>query len=187
MDRGALEREDEQRVHTKDKQINELSDMVKELLREQQELKNQLDNTGGRPARTGMRKNQVGGLNKRASERVPRKPVANHMSREHIMGPAANKDLELENPRHYLNKPLSNKPMNDGDPKINQRLTAERTKMLDKRRKEQQDKEKEKLDAIETKIENARRRLEEKKKIKSQHAKETVKRRTAPAGHQQHH
>jgi len=42
------------------------------------------------------------------------------------------------------------------------------------------------LDAIETKIENARRRLEEKKKIKSQHAKDTVKRRTAPAG-QTHH
>ena len=40
------------------------------------------------------------------------------------------------------------------------------------------------MDAIETKIENARRRLEEKKKIKSQHAKDTVKRRTAPAGGQ---
>ena len=59
--------------------------------------------------------------------------------------------------------------------------------MLDKRRKDQQEKEKEKLDAIETKIENARRRLEEKKKIRSEHAKNTVKRRTAPAGHQQHH
>jgi len=57
MDRDALERDEQQRVHTKDKQINELSDMVKELLREQQELKIQLDNTGGRPARTGMRKN----------------------------------------------------------------------------------------------------------------------------------
>ena len=114
--------------------------MVKELLREQQELKIQLDNTGGRPQRTGMRKNQVGGLNKRASERVPRKLVAhntNQMSREHIIGPSANKDLEHENPRHYLNKPLSNKPMNDGDPKQNQRQTAERTKMLDKRRKDQ--------------------------------------------------
>ena len=122
MDRDALERDEQQRVHTKDKQINELSDMVKELLREQQELKIQLDNTGGRPARTGMRKNQAGGLNKRASERVPRKPIShntNSMSREHIIGPANNKDLELDNPRHYLNKPLSNKPMNDGDPKIN--------------------------------------------------------------------
>ena len=39
MDRDALERDEQQRVHTKDKQINELSDMVKELLREQQELK----------------------------------------------------------------------------------------------------------------------------------------------------
>jgi len=38
---------------------------------------------------------------------------------------------------------------------------------LDKRRKEQQEKEKSKLDAIEAKIENARKRLEEKKKIKS--------------------
>jgi len=57
MDRDALERDEQQRVHTKDKQINELSDMVKELLREQQELKIQLDGTGGRPARTGMRKN----------------------------------------------------------------------------------------------------------------------------------
>ena len=54
--------------------------------------------------------------------------------------------------------------------------------MVELRRKHQQDKEKEKLDAIENKIENARKRLEEKKKIKSENAKNTVKRRTAPAG-----
>ena len=48
--------------------------------------------------------------------------------------------------------------------------------MLDQRRKIQQDKEKQKLDAIEAKIENARKRLEEKKKVKSQNAKNTVKR-----------
>ena len=59
--------------------------------------------------------------------------------------------------------------------------------MVELRRKHQQDKEKEKLDAIENKIENARKRLEEKKKIKSENAKNTVKRRTAPAGGQQHH
>jgi len=41
------------------------------------------------------------------------------------------------------------------------------------------------LDAIEAKIENARKRLEEKKKIKSQNAKNTVKRRTAPASNSQ--
>ena len=68
-----------------------------------------------------MRKNQVGGLNKRASERVPRKPAAlngNQMSKEHIIGPAPNKDLDFDNPRNFLNKPLSNKPY-DGDPKVN--------------------------------------------------------------------
>ena len=53
--------------------------------------------------------------------------------------------------------------------------------MLDRRRKEVQDKEQSKLDAIEAKIENARKRLEEKKKIKSDHAKNTLKRRTAPS------
>lgn len=94
-----------------------------------------------------------------------------------------NKDLDLENPRHFINKPLSNKP-GQGDPATNQRLIADRNKMLEKRRKDQQEKEKERLDAIEAKIENARRRLEEKKKIRSEHAKNTVKRRTAPAGHQ---
>lgn len=41
------------------------------------------------------------------------------------------------------------------------------------------------MDAIEAKIENARKRLEEKKKIKSQAAKATVKRRTAPASNSQ--
>ena len=54
--------------------------------------------------------------------------------------------------------------------------------MVEYRRKLQQDKEKEKLSAIENKIENARKRTEEKKKIKSENAKNTVKRRTAPAG-----
>ena len=34
MDREALEREEQLRIQSKDKQINELSDMVKELLRE---------------------------------------------------------------------------------------------------------------------------------------------------------
>lgn len=55
------------------------------------------------------------------------------------------------------------------------------------RRKLQQDREKERLDAIENKIENARRRLEEKKKIKSENAKNTVKRRTANSGYQKAH
>lgn len=63
-------------------------------------------------------------------------------------------------------------------------MNAERKKIVELRRKQQQDKEKERLDAIENKIENARRRLEEKKKIKSEHARNTVKRRTAPAGGQ---
>lgn len=57
--------------------------------------------------------------------------------------------------------------------------------MLDHKRKAQQEKEQMKLDAIEAKIENARKRLEEKKKVKSQNAKNTVKRRTAPASNSQ--
>lgn len=87
----------------------------------------------------------------------------------------------MDNPRNLINKPLSNKP-NEGDPKSNMKMIAERKKLVEYRRKVQQDKEKERLDAIENKIENARKRLEEKKKIKSENAKNTVKRRTAPAG-----
>lgn len=85
------------------------------------------------------------------------------------------KDKKEGNPRAYLDIPLSNKP-NEGDPKNNIKKTQQKNKMLDQRRKIQQEKERQKLDAIEAKIENARKRLEEKKKIKSTNAKNTVKR-----------
>lgn len=95
-------------------------------------------------------------------------------------------DLDLENPRHFVEKQISNKP-NDGDPKTNIKMNAERKKMMELRRKHQQDKEKERLDAIENKIERARKRLEEKNKKTSENAKNTrptMKRRTAPASGQ---
>lgn len=69
MDSDFLKREDVQRVGQKDKQINELSDMVKELMKEQKELRQQLDDQANQKQHMPPRK---GGLNKRAAERVPR-------------------------------------------------------------------------------------------------------------------
>lgn len=46
--------------------------------------------------------------------------------------------------------------------------------MLEKRRREKQDKDAEKISAIEQKIENARKRLDEQNKIKSQKAKNVI-------------
>jgi len=96
-----------------------------------------------------------------------------------------NNDIDFDNPRNHLNVGLSGKP-NAGDPRSNIKLHTDKKKIGEMRRKQQQDREKERLDAIENKIENARRRLEEKKKIKSENAKNTVKRRTATSGVQAH-
>jgi len=170
----------------KDQQINELSDMVKELLREQQELKEQLNRKeDDKKPPIGSRKAQLGGLNKKSSERVPRQggSLVNR-AEYHFNGPSS-RDRESENPRAFLNLPLQVKP-GEGDPKSNIQQQKVRQTNLEKRRKEQQEKEKSKLDAIEAKIENARKRLEEKKKIKSQIAKNTIKqpRKNQPNGAQ---
>ena len=68
----------------------------------------------------------------------------------------------------------------DGDPKSNIKQTQLRKNLADKRRKDQQEKEKAKLDEIEAKIENARKRFEEKKKVKSQNAKNVMRKKTTP-------
>lgn len=52
--------------------------------------------------------------------------------------------------------------------------------MIEQKRKEVQYEQQDRLDAIEIKIENARRRLEEKKKVRSENARNIIKRRTAP-------
>ena len=59
----------------KDQQINELSEMVKELLKEQQYLKDQIITNKQQPKKAGGP--QSHGLNKKASERVPRKNIVN--------------------------------------------------------------------------------------------------------------
>lgn len=59
--------------------------------------------------------------------------------------------------------------------------------MIEKKRKENQGEQQDRLDAIEIKIENARRRLLEKKKIRSENARNTIKRRTAPTQNLPHH
>ena len=57
--------------------------------------------------------------------------------------------------------------------------------MLEKKRKADQEKEKQRLDAIEMKIENARKRLEQQKKVKSQNAKNTLKKKGTPVSYSQ--
>lgn len=160
--------------------------MVKELLKEQKELKYQLDATTQSNQRSQKRPNIYGGPNKKASERVPRQINSNQVQKDPFAGLNLNNDIDLDNPRNHLNVGLSGKP-NHGNPKNNIKLLEDKKKMVEARRKQQQDREKEKLDAIENKIENARRRLEEKKKIKSENAKNIVKRRTATSGVQKAH
>lgn len=104
----------------KDQQINELSDMVKELLREQAELKEQLNNSKdpkkGRAPMT--KKSSLSGLNKKSSERVPRSSANSNMQREQqIKGPSS-RERDSENPRGFLKLPLQVKP-GEGNPKSN--------------------------------------------------------------------
>lgn len=97
----------------KDQQINELSDMVKELMKEQQELKQQLikrDQLPGLPKPKGLKANT--GLNKKSSERVPRKGP----EYQHVMAP---EDVEQKNPRDFLDIPLQVKPGEKVNPKEN--------------------------------------------------------------------
>lgn len=158
--------------------------MVKELLREQQDLKEQLNGqhpskSQRPPAGPAARKGPQGSLNKKSSERVPRQQPRDY----HLRGPPS-RDKKA-NPREALNVPLQVKP-GEGDPKSNLKQVLSRQTHLERRRKEQQEKEKSKLDAIEAKIENARKRLEEKKKLKSQNAKNALKAKKGP-GHNYRH
>lgn len=136
--------------------------MVKELLREQQELKEQLAITknGGKLVKPpiSFQKKPVQTLNKKSSERVPR--GSGMVERDqYIKGPAS-RDRDSENPRAFLNLPLQVKP-GEGNPKQNIKQTQSRQKQLDKKRKIQQEAEQKQLEVIEAKIEQARRRLEE--------------------------
>jgi hypothetical protein len=103
-------------VHSyKDQQINELSDMVKELMKEQQELKQQLnrkDHLPGLPRPKTLKPNA--GLNKKSSERVPRKETGSDY--QHVM---ALEDNEQKNPRDFLDIPLQVKPGERVNPKDN--------------------------------------------------------------------
>jgi hypothetical protein len=87
-------------------------------------------------------------------------------------GPSS-RDHDRKNPRNELNLGLQLKP-GEGNPKANIKQSHQRKANLEKRRKEKQEQEQSKLDRIEAKIENARKRLEEKKKLKSQNAKNTI-------------
>jgi hypothetical protein len=49
-------------------------------------------------------------------------------------------ESDHENPRKFLNIPLTNKP-GDGDPRKNIKQTKDKNKMLVQRRKQQQEKE----------------------------------------------
>lgn len=77
-----------------------------------------------------------------------------------------------------MNLPLQVKPGTNVNPKSNAKQYQVRKQLLDKKRKEKQDHDQNKIDRIEAKIENARKRLEEKKKIKSNNAKNVVKSRS---------
>lgn len=145
----------------KDQQINELSDMVKELLREQQELKEQL-NKQSSSSSTRLPKSKVAqatGLQKKASERVPRQDL-----KLNVMHSA---NADKQNPREVLNVPLQLKPGEKVDPKDNFKQDKTRQNLLERRRKEKQEEDAHKISAIDQKIENARKRLEEQKKMKS--------------------
>ena len=123
-----------------------------------------------------LRKNTTHSLNKKASERVPRQNPLNS---------SQNKDLSLKKEesqshnREMVQAGMMPKP-GDGDPKSNIKQTQIRKNLAEKRRKDQQEKEKAKLDEIEAKIENARKRFEEKKKVKSQNAKNVMRKKTTP-------
>ena len=103
----------------KDQQINELSEMVKELLREQQELKEQLANSkiGGKiKPPISFQKKPMQTLNKKSSERVPR--GSGMVDRDQYIKGQASRDRDSENPRAFLNLPLQVKP-GEGNPKQN--------------------------------------------------------------------
>jgi hypothetical protein len=156
--------------------------MVKELLREQHELKEQLngqENQTKKPVRGVRAASKPGGLYKKASERVPRQDLRLNIQRS--------ADAEKANPREHLNVPLQVKPFEKVDPRDNKKQQLTRKNMLERRRKEKQEQDAQKISAIEQKIENARVRLELQKKMKSQKAKNVVKSKIQGLSSQQDH